>query len=62
MACANLLFWLNQTYGCPIKMAVGKSDSGVAYHALFQRGHPGCPGKPVIDLIPRICASAILGF
>ncbi len=43
MACAGLLYWLNQTYDCPIKMAVGKSDSGVAYHSLFQRGHPYCP-------------------
>lgn len=62
MACAGLLYWLNQTYDCPIKMAVGKSDSGVAYHSLFQRGHPYCPGFPVISLIPRICASAVLGF
>jgi hypothetical protein len=62
MACANLVFWLNQTYGCPIKEALDKNDSGVSYHALFQRAHPGCPGKPVISLIPRICASAIAGY
>ncbi len=57
MACAGLLYWLNQTYDCPIKMAVGKSDSGVAYHSLFQRGHR-IVRIPVISLIPRICASA----
>ncbi len=62
MACANLVFWLNQTYGCPIKEALDKNDSGVSYHALFQRAHPGCPGKPVISSIPRICASAIAGY
>jgi hypothetical protein len=62
MGCAGLLYWLNQEYGCPMKMAVGKSDNGVAYHSLFQRGHPACPGLPVISLIPRICASAALGF
>jgi len=56
--CVNLLRWLHTQHGVPLSVARTKGGRGVGYHALFGKGHPGCPGAPVIDQIEDIVATA----
>ncbi len=56
--CADLMIWLDETYGISLSPAYDKDDWGLAYHALFKRGHPGCPGRTVISQIADICTLA----
>jgi hypothetical protein len=56
--CANLLRWLNVEHGVPMTVARTKGSRGLGYHALFGRGHPGCPGNAVIGQIEDIVATA----
>lgn len=54
----RLLKWLNAQHGVPLTVAHTKGSRGLGYHAMFGKGHPGCPGSPVIDQIPDIVALA----
>jgi hypothetical protein len=60
--CAMLLGWLHRQHpSIPVAVAVNKHGAGLGYHALFGRGHPGCPGTPVISQLPDIvelCSAA----
>ncbi|MDQ6787624.1 MAG: N-acetylmuramoyl-L-alanine amidase [Acidobacteriota bacterium] len=47
--CAGLFGWLHrQSPGVSLAVASGAAGSGLAYHSLFGKGHPGCPGMAVI--------------
>jgi N-acetylmuramoyl-L-alanine amidase len=54
----RLLQWLNVQHGVPLSVARTKASTGLGYHALFGKGHPGCPGSPVIAQIEDIVALA----
>lgn len=54
----RLLRWLNVQHSVPLTVAHTKSSSGLGYHSLFGKGHPACPGSPVIDQIADIVAAA----
>ncbi len=56
--CANLLKWLNREHSVPMTVARTKGAQGLGYHSLFGKGHPACPGDPVIDQIEDIVATA----
>jgi hypothetical protein len=53
-ACANLLYWMHETYGTPFRRAKNRQDRGLNYHEMFSGpGHP-CPGIPVRLQLERI--------
>ena len=54
----ELLKWLHQEHSTPLSVARTKQSRGLGYHALFGKGHPNCPGSPVIDQIEEIVSSA----
>jgi hypothetical protein len=56
--CSNLLKWLHQQHSVPLAVARSKGGQGLGYHALFGKGHPDCPGGPVIAQLEDIVAAA----
>lgn len=56
--CVNLFKWLHVQHGVPLSLAHTKSGAGLGYHALFGKGHPGCPGNAVISQLEDIVALA----
>jgi N-acetylmuramoyl-L-alanine amidase len=56
--CANLLKWLSVQHGVPLTVARTKASGGLGYHALFGKGHPGCPGNAVVAQLDDIVATA----
>ncbi len=54
----RLLKWLNVQHSVPLSVARTKRSRGLGYHSLFGKGHPACPGMPVIDQIEDIVALA----
>lgn len=60
--CAMLFSWLHwNNSGIPLAVASGGDGSGLGYHSLFGKGHPGCPGTTVISQLSNIidlCSAA----
>lgn len=58
---AELLAWLNRSYGIPLVLCNVPGQRGLAYHGLggdAWGGHPDCPGTPIIDARPQLLARA----
>jgi hypothetical protein len=61
--CAMLYSWLHWQFpSIPLGIAADKTGAGLAYHSLFGRGHPGCPGSPVIAQLPDIIELASAAY
>jgi hypothetical protein len=67
IACAQLLAWLHQTHGVPLRVADDPAAGsvtagGLIYHAaggIAWGNHPDCPGQPIIDARPELVAQAV---
>ena len=61
--CAMLFSWLHkQSSGVSLSVAGNAKGSGLAYHSLFGKGHPGCPGSPVIAQLNDILELASAAY
>ncbi len=61
--CAMLFSWLHrQSSGVSLSVAGNAQGSGLAYHSLFGKGHPGCPGSPVISQLNDILELASAAY
>jgi N-acetyl-anhydromuramyl-L-alanine amidase AmpD len=62
----NILSWLHGMYpNIPLRLAKNSRDFGLAFHSIdpsWDHNKSGCPGKPVVEQLPRIVEFALAGY